>query len=177
MRLREILVAGSGGQGVLTLGLLLAHTAFREGLQVSWLPAYGPEQRGGAAYSMVVVGEGEVLSPIVEEPDLAIFLHPSAFGRFQPLILPHTLVLYDSSLFPSSPHPGAIGIPALELASQLGDGRAQNMVLLGAALRRMEFLPPRRVEETMEEEMEWEGRILDLNRRAFRRGWESVGEG
>jgi Pyruvate/2-oxoacid:ferredoxin oxidoreductase gamma subunit len=176
MRFKEILVAGSGGQGVLTLGLLLARAAFREGLQVSWLPAYGPEQRGGAAYSMVVVSEGEVLSPIVEEPDLAVFLHPSAFGRFQPLILPRTLVLYDSSLFPSSPLPGAWGLPALQLASELGDGRVQNMVLLGAALGRTGFLPPQRVEETMEEEMGWEGKTLDLNRRAFRRGWDFAGE-
>lgn len=177
MPAREILVAGSGGQGVLTLGLLLARTAFREGLFVSWLPAYGPEQRGGAAYSMVVVGEGEVLSPLVEEPDLAIFLHPSAFGRFQHLLLPQTLVLYDSSLFPSPPRPGDVGIPALKLASELGDGRSQNMILLGLAVRKTALVAPRRVEETMEEEMEWEEKMLDLNRRAFRRGWEFVGAG
>ncbi len=174
---KEILVAGSGGQGVLTLGLLLARAAFREGLAVSWLPAYGPEQRGGAAYSMVVLDEEEVLSPLVEEPDLAFFLHPSAFDRFRPLLLPRTLVLYDSSLFSFCPHPGSVGLPALRLAAELGDGRIQNMVLLGVAVGRTGMVTPAAVEEAMEEEMGWEREILELNRRAFRLGLDFTGEG
>lgn len=135
---REFIFAGSGGQGVMSMGMAVAGAAMREGRQVSWLPSYGPEQRGGTANCMVVVSDEPVASPLVTEPDVVVAMNAPSLARFGGLVRPGGLLFVNRSLAPEVPERGGVtvhALPALEIAEGMGDARVANMVMLGAVLR------------------------------------------
>ncbi len=133
---QEIIVAGVGGQGVMVIGTLLAQAAFLENLQVTYFPSYGVEKRGGHAECTVVISDEEIRSPIVWAPRAAIIMSRSALTKFAKRVKPRGLIMLNSSLIDLQEVGRSdleiLGVPALEMAQDLGQERLANMILIGA---------------------------------------------
>lgn len=137
MPTHEIIISGFGGQGVLFLGEMLAQSAVREGLNTTWLPAYGPEQRGGTAYCTVVVSDEPIASPVVADPSILVVLNRPSLDRFEATVRPGGLILCDSTMVGRQvkrTDVRSLNIPATAIAKELGSTRSTNVVLLGALL-------------------------------------------
>ena len=133
----EIVIAGFGGQGVLFLGEVLARAGMHEGREVTWLPSYGPEQRGGTANCTVVISGEPIGSPVVADPSILIVLNRPSLDRFEPQVRPGGVIVYDSTMVTRAPirtDISVVAVPATAVASGLGSTRAANVVLLGALL-------------------------------------------
>jgi len=131
--------AGFGGQGILYLGETLAIAGMREGDQVSWLPSYGPEMRGGTAHCNVILSSQPIGSPLVERATHLVAMNRPSLDRFLPEVASGGAILYDSSLIETAPSRKdaiAIPVPATKVADRLGSARVANMVMLGALLAR-----------------------------------------
>jgi 2-oxoglutarate ferredoxin oxidoreductase subunit gamma len=138
------IVAGFGGQGVLFAGLVLAYAGLAEGKQVTWIPSYGPEMRGGTANVTVMIGDKEIGSPLVRRPDAVLVLNQPSLEKYEPLVKPGGWLVYNSSLVTKPPERTNItclAIPATEIAAGLGDTRIANMVGLGALVAATGVLP------------------------------------
>lgn len=133
----NVVIAGFGGQGVMLIGELLAHAGMDEGKEVTWLPSYGPEQRGGTANCAVVVADESIASPLVTEPQAAIVFNRQSFDKFEPVIHKGGLLVVDSTVIDtksSRTDLDLVYIPATDIAMELGNAKFTNMVLLGAYL-------------------------------------------
>lgn len=137
MATHEIVIAGFGGQGVMFLGEVLAQAAVREGREVTWLPSYGPEQRGGTAHCTVVISDEPIGSPVVADPTVLIVMNRPSLDRFEAAVRPGGLIVCDSALagrVPERTDVTAVALPATAIAAEMGSTRAANVVLLGAVL-------------------------------------------
>jgi 2-oxoglutarate ferredoxin oxidoreductase subunit gamma len=133
----EFLFAGFGGQGVMFVGQLLAYAAMDEGLEVTWIPSYGPEMRGGTANCTVVISNKPIGSPLVRHPEGVIAFNNPSFEKYAPITAEGGVLAYNAALITlTSPRRDIqqLGIPATNLADELGDLRLMNMVMLGAVL-------------------------------------------
>ncbi len=133
----EFVFAGFGGQGVMFAGQLLAYAAMDEGLQVTWIPSYGPEMRGGTANCSVVISESLIGSPAVSHPRHAIVFNNPSFDKYEPRVGVGGLLVVNSSLVTLDSKRDDITtlrIPATDLADTIGDLKLANMVLMGALL-------------------------------------------
>jgi 2-oxoglutarate ferredoxin oxidoreductase subunit gamma len=163
MPAHEIVIAGFGGQGVLFLGEVLAHAALREGRHVTWLPAYGPEQRGGTAHCTVVIDDAPIASPVVADPTVLIALNRPSLDRFEPAVRPGGLVVLDATLVdrvPARADVRCVAVPATAIAADLGTPRAANVVVLGALLAAAPILSEAAVRAGLED------KVRDPDRRA-----------
>jgi 2-oxoisovalerate ferredoxin oxidoreductase beta subunit len=170
----RVIVSGFGGQGALLLGELLAEGAMRHGYQVSWLPSYGPETRGGTAHCHVVISEEAIHSPLVNHPTVLIALNEPSVARFAPSVIPGGLFIYDSSLIASAPSRSdieTIAIPATAIAEKLGNSRAANMVLLGAYLAITNIVNRESIARALSEKIS-DRVLVELNLRAMDAGQE-----
>ncbi len=134
----NILLAGFGGQGILFAGKAIAKMAMDSELQVSWLPSYGPEMRGGAANCSVIVSDEEIGSPVVVTPDILIALNLPSFDKFEPKIIAGGKLIYDCSLIDKTSDRADIevyGIPATAMASDAGLTGMANVIVLGYLLK------------------------------------------
>lgn len=137
-QLEELIVAGFGGQGVLSLGMTLAYAGMVENKEISWMPSYGPEMRGGTANCIVILSDAKISSPILSLFDSAIILNQPSMEKFAPRIKPGGLLLYESA---SIPNPSTrtdidvIGIPAITEAINMKNAKVMNMIMLGAYLQ------------------------------------------
>ncbi len=130
-------ISGFGGQGALFMGLLLSEAGMRSGLQVSWIPSYGPEMRGGTAHCHVNLAAQRIGSPLVSRPNVLVAMNAPSLDRFEHEVEPGGLILYNSSLVPRAPERRdleVIAVPATEIATDLGSTLLTNMVLLGTYL-------------------------------------------
>lgn len=135
MRHEETVFSGFGGQGVLFSGQLLAYAGMAEGLYITWIPSYGPEMRGGTANCTVIVSEEEIGAPVVRNPSVAVVFNSPSMDKYERLVKPGGLLLVNSSLIERSGERDdirVVRIPASDLATELGNVRMANMVLLGA---------------------------------------------
>lgn len=133
------IIAGFGGQGLLFAGQVLAQAAMTEGLEVSWMPSYGPEMRGGTAYCTVIVAPTAIGSPIVDVADSVIALNPPSMARFEPMLHPGGLLVANTSLIeaePSRTDLEVVAIPCTALAKTAGHDRLASVVALGALIAR-----------------------------------------
>ena len=138
MKTTAILIAEFGGQGTLFAGKVLANASLFKGLEVSWLPSYGPEMRGGTANCSVMISESPIGSPIVSHPDILIALNKPSFDKYEKMAAPGSTVLVDSSLVDSKSERTDITVhyvPATQLATEVGNSGLSNIVLLGKALK------------------------------------------
>src|SRR5678816_723347 len=138
-------VAGFGGQGVLLLGQLLTEMGMREGLDVSWLPSYGPEMRSGSAHCHVCLAKERIGSPLVSHPDVLIALNEISLRKFAPQVAPGGMILYNRESVPAdftASQARLICVPASEIADRLGSAKVANVVMLGALLEETECLAP-----------------------------------
>lgn len=176
MPTHDIVVAGFGGQGVLFLGEVLARAAMREGREVTWLPAYGPEQRGGTANCTVVISDEPIGSPVVADPSVLIALNRPSLDRFEPHVKPGGLIVYDATMITrglSRTDLTATAVPATEIAIALGSPRAANVVLLGALLARQPLVSGDAVRAVLEE-MVRDPEVRARNAAALDRGDQAI---
>lgn len=134
----EIIIAGFGGQGVLSMGKILAYSGLMEGKEVSWFPSYGPEQRGGTSNVTVILSDGMISSPVVSEYDIAIILNQPSLDKFEQMIKPGGTLIYDPEGIHHPPTRKDISIykiDAMAMASQLNNPKAFNMIVLGGLLK------------------------------------------
>lgn len=137
-QLEELIVAGFGGQGVLSLGMTLAYAGMVEKKEISWMPSYGPEMRGGTANCIVILSENKISSPILSQFDSAIVLNQPSMDKFAPRIKPGGLLLYESgNIFKPATRDDIdiIGIPATIEALKMKNAKTMNMIMLGAYLQ------------------------------------------
>ena len=134
----EILIAGFGGQGVLFAGKVLAYKGLTEGRQLSWLPSYGPEMRGGTASCGVILSDTPVGSPIVSHPDLLLVMNLPSLDRYEDSVRPGGSIFFDSTLIERSVRRtdvSAYGVPATRMAQDAGFPALANMIMLGKMIR------------------------------------------
>jgi 2-oxoisovalerate ferredoxin oxidoreductase beta subunit len=173
----RIKIAGFGGQGVLSLGVILATAAMKEGFHASWLPSYGPEMRGGAAHCHVILSDKEIGTPLVDFPNVLIAMNGPSLSVFESQVRTGGLIVYDSSLVkdPSRcPRKEWLGVPASEIAQQLGEPKVANLVALGALLARTSLLGRDSIHGAIDEVVSQDSLRL-LNRKALERGEQLEG--
>ncbi len=171
-----IRAAGFGGQGILLLGEMLAKAGLAEGLSVTWLPSYGPEMRGGTANCSVVISDTPVGNPIVDQPNLLLALNRPSLERFEPMMQPGGVVIYDSSLIDVGPTRSdltAIAIPATKIADELGTAKVANVVMLGACMELLAF-PSQSERDPLLQSISRDEKMLEANRLALKGGMEAA---
>lgn len=132
--MNQIILAGFGGQGILSMGHFIAHAGLLDGKNVSWLPSYGPEKRGGTANCHVIVGDEEVGSPIISSASVLIAMNGPSLEKFESLVEPGGIIITDKSLVPIKPTRTDIKlyeIPATEMAYELGHAAFAGVIVLG----------------------------------------------
>lgn len=147
---REITLAGFGGQGVLTMGLFLAHAGMSEGKKVLYVPSYGAEMRGGTANCTVTISDREISSPVVAHPETVVVMNHPSLDKFEPLVKTGGSLLVNGSLVHRDPQRQDINvwvIPAQELADEIGASKTPNLIMLGALLQTVPLIDNERVEE------------------------------
>ncbi len=173
----QIKIAGFGGQGVLLLGQLLTEMGMREGLEVSWLPSYGPEMRSGSAHCHVCLSKERIGSPLISHPDVLIAMNEISVRKFAPQVPAGGLILYNRENLPADftppPQVRIACIPASEIADKLGSARVGNVVMMGALLEETECLLPATALEVIESKVK-KVELLDTNRKALQAGREFV---
>jgi len=176
----EILIAGFGGQGVLFAGQLLAYAAMDSGREVTWIPSYGPEMRGGTANCTVIISNEEIGSPVVRNPQALIAMNLPSLDKYEPSLAKGGLLLINSSVINRPARRTdvrSILIPGNEIAETLGDRRMTNMVMLGGLLANLPVLPLEAIEKALKEHLpERHHRLLPLNYQALRQGAAYVAE-
>ena len=135
---KEIIISGFGGQGVLSMGKILAYSGLMEGKEVTWMPAYGPEQRGGTANVTVIVSDERISSPILSKYDIAIVLNQPSLEKFEPKLKSGGILIYDGFGIINPPTRKDISvyrIDAMDKAAEMRNGKVFNMIVLGGLLK------------------------------------------
>jgi len=175
----EVIIAGFGGQGILLAGRLLAQTAMKAGKEVTFMPSYGAEVRGGTANCMVIIAERKIACPVVADPDSLIVMNKASLNKFAPRLKTGGLLVMNSSLIDSKPQLDKtieiIAVPADDLAVELGNKKAANMVAIGAYLQKRGHLAPDAAAEALPDVLAKRyHQTLPVNTEALRRGAEFV---
>jgi 2-oxoglutarate ferredoxin oxidoreductase subunit gamma len=140
---KEIIIAGFGGQGVVSSGIIVAHAGLLENRHVTFFPSYGAEMRGGTANCSVVVSDEVIASPVVANPDIVVAMNEPSLTKFEPMIKPGGLLFLNKTLIRSKPKRTditAVPVDANAIAEELKQGRIANMVMLGALIKKTGFL-------------------------------------
>ncbi len=172
----SIKIAGFGGQGVLLLGQLLTEMGMREGLEVSWLPSYGPEMRSGSAHCHVCLSKERIGSPLISYPDVLVAMNEISLRKFAPQVAPGGLILYNQSRLPQDfplPQARVICLPASEIADKLGSTKAANIVMMGALLEETECLLLETATGVLETKIK-KVTMIETNRKALAAGREFI---
>ena len=169
----RILLAGQGGQGVLSAGRFLAESGLHEGKEVSYLPAYGPEMRGGTANCSVIISDEEIASPLCNEPDVLIALNAPSFHKFAPRVKSGGIIIVNGSIsdsFAGRDDVRVYDVPANDLAIEAGDVRSANMIALGVLVEETGLVRKHSIVNCLQEKFAAKPHVLDCNRSAFEAG-------
>lgn len=150
--MQQIILAGFGGQGILSMGKFIAHAGLEEGRNVSWLPSYGPEMRGGTANCNVIVAEEEVGSPIISRATALVVMNQPSLEKFEAYVEPDGLIILDSSLVPVRPKRADVrvfAIPATEKAYEFGNATFAGIILLGKLIQETGVVTPENFEKAL----------------------------
>jgi len=167
-----IKIAGFGGQGVLLLGQLLAEMGMREGLEVSWLPSYGPEMRSGSAHCHVCLSKDRIGSPLLSRPQVLVAMNEFSLRKFAPQVAPGGTIIYGCEQLPadfSLPQARVVCVPASEIADKLGSAKVANVVIMGALLEETECLSTATALQVLEAKVK-NPALLELDRQALDAG-------
>ncbi|MGQ1947523.1 2-oxoacid:acceptor oxidoreductase family protein [Geofilum sp. OHC36d9] len=174
----EIIIAGFGGQGVLSMGKILAYSGVMQNMEVSWMPSYGPEMRGGTANVTVILSDSRISSPILKKYDTAIILNQQSMEKFEESVKPGGLLLYDGNGITRHPQRKDINIyriDATEEASKMNNSKTFNMIVLGAYLKIKPVVSMDNVMSGLKKSLpERHHKLLPLNKEAITRGTEIV---
>jgi 2-oxoglutarate ferredoxin oxidoreductase subunit gamma len=170
----DVIFAGFGGQGVLFAGQILAFAAMDAGKQVTWMPSYGPEMRGGTANCTVVVSEDEIGSPLVRNPGAGVIMNLPSLDKYEARMTAGGVLIVNASLINrevARTDLNAVMIPAQEIAETIGNRRLTNIVMLGALLQKYPILPAEVIEQALDTHLpERHRKMLPLNIEALRQG-------
>ncbi|MBI5352363.1 MAG: 2-oxoacid:acceptor oxidoreductase family protein [Chloroflexi bacterium] len=173
---KEIIISGFGGQGVLFAGQVIAYAAMDSGKQVTWIPSYGPEMRGGTANCTVVIADQEIGSPLVEHPPLAIALNLPSFDKYEAMMQTGGTLIVNKSMVDRASKRNdiqAIMIPCNEIAEEIGDKKLTNMVAAGALLSALPEVSLQMIEAALKAHLPARHQhLLPKNYEALRRGFE-----
>ena len=188
--IERIIIAGSGGQGIMLLGKIIAQASLNKGYQVSWFPTYGAEVRGGTAYCMVIISSEDIPSPYIDRPDTLIIMNQPSLLRFKHRIKNKGLLLINSSLISSAfkisfshkdregsrkAETNYIYLPFTDTAISLGNIKVANMVALGTYIARKDILNKKVVFDAIEEIAPEEKRnLIEINKKAIEEGMRLV---
>ena len=171
----EIIMAGFGGQGVLLIGKLLAYAGMKSGKEVTWMPAYGPEMRGGTCNCTVVLSDKKIGSPITNRPDGLIVLNLQSLDKFEEKVAKGGTVVVNTSLvnrLPKRDDIKVVSVAANDIAVESGSPKAANMVALGAFLGATGVADIGVVMETLKESLAAKQKLIPINEAALNRGYE-----
>ena len=174
----EIIIAGFGGQGVLSMGKILAYSGLTEGKEVSWMPSYGPEQRGGTANVTVIVSDDRISSPIVNSYDAAIILNQPSMEKFENRVKPGGVLIYDGYGINNPPTRSDIAIyriDAMDAAVAMNATKSFNMIILGGLLK---IIPTVKIENVLlglkKSLPERHHHLIPMNEAAINKGMEII---
>ena len=170
----EIIITGFGGQGVMAIGKTLTEAGMKEGMEVSWLPSYGPEMRGGTANCSVVLSDESIVSPIVLEPTELIAMNLPSLLKFESLVKPGGTIFVNSSVVDKKVERTdvkAVYVDCIKIADELGNAKVANMVMLGAYIEAMKNLSTETIKEMLVHMFTGpKAKLVDLNIEALKRG-------
>ncbi|BBJ28730.1 2-oxoacid:acceptor oxidoreductase family protein [Athalassotoga saccharophila] len=176
--IKSIIIAGFGGQGVMLMGKIIAESAMLDGLNVTWLPSYGPEMRGGTANCTVIVGDEPIGSPVVDVPDVVIAMNIPSMIKFEEMLKKDGIMILNSSVIDREPSRKDIKvykIDANKIADAIGNSKVLNMVTLGAFARVTGLVKLEMIGKALEETFAGKNKkLIDLNLEAVRQGMNSV---
>lgn len=176
----EIIIAGFGGQGVLSMGKILAYSGVMQNQEVSWMPSYGPEMRGGTANVTVIVSDERISSPIIHEFDTAIILNQQSLDKFEKTVKPGGLLLFDPNGITHPPKRNDIKVYVIEgaeEAARMGNPKTFNMIIMGAFLKLKPVIKTENVEKGLKKSLpERHHKLIPMNLDAVRVGMEKVKE-
>ena len=172
----EIIFAGFGGQGIMFMGKAIAYAAMNEGKRVTWIPSYGAEVRGGTAYSMVIISDEDIASPIIKEPTICVAMNGPSLRKYEANVRINGLLIINKSIADSEAKRRDIevlNIPITELAKEAGDHRIGNMVALGALLGKRKIIALESLISGLKDIVSSTyHNLLPVNERAIRKGFE-----
>lgn len=176
----EIIIAGFGGQGVLSMGKILAYSGVMQNQEVTWFPSYGPEMRGGTANVTVILSDDRISSPIINQYDTAIILNQQSLDKFESRVKKGGLLLYDPNGISHPPTRKDIKIykvEGTEEAAKIGNAKIFNMIVLGGFLKIKPIIKVENVEKGLEKSLpERHHKLIPLNLQAIEKGMEIVQE-
>lgn len=176
----EIIIAGFGGQGVLSMGKILAYSGLMEGKEVSWMPSYGPEQRGGTANVTVIISDNRISSPVLSHYDTAIILNQPSMEKFENKVKPGGAIIFDGYGIlrpPTRKDIRVYRIDAMDEANEMNNSKAFNMIVLGGLLRINPMVSLENVLKGLKKTLpERHHHLIPMNEEAIRRGMEIIHE-
>ncbi|HOK60148.1 MAG: 2-oxoacid:acceptor oxidoreductase family protein [Tenuifilum sp.] len=174
----EIIIAGFGGQGVLSMGKILAYSGIMQDQEVAWMPSYGPEMRGGTANVTVILSDSRISSPILQEFDTAIILNQQSLDKFEKMVKPGGTLIYDPNGITRHPQRTDINIyrvEAAEEAARMKNAKTFNMIVLGAFLKVKPIVKLENVIKGLEKSLpQRHHHLIPMNQEAISRGMEIV---
>lgn len=170
----EIVIAGFGGQGVLSMGKILAYAGLMNDLEVTWMPSYGPEQRGGTANVTVILSDKAISSPVLDQFDTAVILNQQSLDKFEPKVKPGGVLIYDPygiHRAPTRTDIKVVPVNAMDAALEMNNTKTYNMILLGALLAQRPVVPVDAVIRGLRKTLpERHHHLIPLNEEAINKG-------
>ena len=180
MSLHGTIVSGFGGQGVMLIGQILSYAAMVEGKNVTWLPSYGPEMRGGTANCMVVIDEEDVGSPIIDKPTEVIAMNIPSLIKFEEELEKEGMMIINTSVIDKEPTREditVIKIDANKIADEIGNLKVANMVILGAYIEATKIISVEAVQKALEKKLTGKkAKLIQINIEAIKRGMQVVSQ-
>jgi 2-oxoglutarate ferredoxin oxidoreductase subunit gamma len=173
----EVMFAGFGGQGILLSAKILAHAAMEEGMEVAWVPSYGPEMRGGTAYCTVVISDRLIGSPIIRNPMHLVAMNRPSLEKFAPMVKKNGVILVNSSLISIGADRDDVDelrIPVNDIAKKLGSVRSANIVALSAFVARSGVVPIETIKACVKDEFSRKKKLIPLNMDAVDEGQKAA---
>lgn len=174
----EIIAAGFGGQGVMSLGKFIAEAAVSENLDISWVPSYGPEMRGGTANCSVIISSKAIGSPVVSHPSILIALNQQSLKKFEKHVSSEGTIFINSSIIKETVKRKdiyAVYVPCDEIAGGLGNGKVANVVMLGAFAAATGVLKLQTIKDLIVEKYTGaKAKLADINIKALERGAQAI---
>ncbi len=176
----EIIIAGFGGQGVLSMGKILAYAGLMDNLEITWMPSYGPEQRGGTANVTVILSDAKISSPVLDTYDTAVILNQQSLDKFENKVKPGGTLIYDSYGIHRPPQRTDIHVhrvDAMDATFEMKNAKTYNMIVLGALLKIRPIVSVDSVMAGLKKALpERHHHLLPLNREAINRGMALVND-
>lgn len=173
----KTIISGFGGQGVLSIGLSLAHAAMLEGKHVTYLPSYGAEVRGGTANCTVAISNEEIASPVASNPEFVIAMNHPSFMRFQNQVQSGGVLFLNSSLIQAETLRGdieVVRVPSDDIAEKMGNRKSANMVMLGAFIKKSNLVSLDSVVEGLKYTLKKKQKLMAINKEALTMGYNNL---